>query len=89
MSCSYVIESFSKTKAPLHLTVIIKKTHTNKQTVNNVKNFTVLKIGNDLILIQSNSVSSLLRLRLSGLNYNTGLGPGQMQYHYLVFEKWS
>lgn len=88
MSCSYVIESFSKTKAPLHLTVIIK-THTHKQTVNNVKNFTVLKIGNDLILIQSNSVSSLLRLRLSGLNYNTGLGPGQMQYHYLVFEKWS
>lgn len=89
MSCSYVIESFSKTKAPLHLTVIIKNTHTHKQTVNNVKNFTVLKIGNDLILIQSNSVSSLLRLRLSGLNYNTGLGPGQMQYHYLVFEKWS
>lgn len=89
MSCSYVIESFSKTKAPLHLTVIIKKTHTHKQTVNNVRNFTVLKIGNDLILIQSNSVSSLLRLRLSGLNYNTGLGPGQMQHHYLVFEKWS
>lgn len=45
MSCSYVIESFSKTKAALHLTVIIKKnTHTHKkQTVNNVKNFTVLK----------------------------------------------
>lgn len=43
MSCSYVIESFSKTKAALHLTVIIKKNTHKKQTVNNVKNFTVLK----------------------------------------------